>query len=210
MNKHINSKNLFNVLIKTALIIYVLVLIFGIMIKSIMVEDLVVNFNYLSTFTLKERFIRGIKLIEFYKIEYEIGVITKTIALDILNCVAFIPFGIFITHLFKKNRIMKVILVTFCFSLFIEMFQLVFIIGAFMLNDLILNILGGLIGTILYLIITKKEKYIVYNVLVSIFIIISTIVFIYLFKNLVTNISIYKELLFNSISLLFIFWSHFS
>ena len=100
MNKHINSKNLFNVLIKTALIIYVLVLIFGIMIKSIMVEDLVVNFNYLSTFTLKERFIRGIKLIEFYKIEYEIGVITKTIALDILNCVAFIPFGIFITHLF--------------------------------------------------------------------------------------------------------------
>ena len=107
MNKYINSKNLFNVLIKTALIIYILVLIFSIMIKSIMVEDLVVSFNYLSTFTMKERFIRGIKLIEFYKIEYELGVITRTIILDLLNCIVFVPFGIFITHLFKKNRIIQ-------------------------------------------------------------------------------------------------------
>jgi glycopeptide antibiotics resistance protein len=202
MNKYINSKNLFNVLIKTALIIYILVLIFSIMIKSIMVEDLVVNFNYLSTFTMKERFIRGIKLIEFYKIEYELCVITRTIILDLLNCIVFVPFGIFITHLFKKNRIMKVILVTFCFSLFIEMFQLVFIIGAFMLNDLILNILGGLIGSILYLIITKNKKYKVYNILVSIFIIIESIVLVYLFKNFINDISVYKDLLLSSIGML--------
>lgn len=202
MNKYINSKNLFNVLIKTALIIYILVLIFSIMIKSIMVEDLVVSFNYLSTFTMKERFIRGIKLIEFYKIEYELGVITRTIILDLLNCIVFVPFGIFITHLFKENRIMKVILVTFCFSLFIEMFQLVFIIGAFMLNDLILNILGGLIGSILYLIITKNKKYKVYNILVSIFIIIESIVLVYLFKNFINVISVYKDLLLSSIGML--------
>lgn len=202
MNKYINSKNLFNVLIKTALIIYILVLIFSIMIKSIMVEDLIVNFNYLSAFTMKERFIRGIKLIEFYKIEYELGVITRTIILDLLNCIVFVPFGIFITHLFKKNRIMKVILVTFCFSLFIEMFQLVFIIGSFMLNDLILNILGGLIGSILYLIITKNKKYKVYNILVSIFIIIESIVLVYLFKNFINDISVYKDLLLSSIGML--------
>ena len=202
MNKYINSKNLFNVLIKTALIIYILVLIFSIMIKSIMVEDLVVSFNYLSTFTMKERFIRGIKLIEFYKIEYELGVITRTIILDLLNCIVFVPFGIFITHLFKENRIMKVILVTFCFSLFIEMFQLVFIIGSFMLNDLILNILGGLIGSILYLIITKNKKYKVYNILVSIFIIIESIVLVYLFKNFINVISVYKDLLLSSIGML--------
>jgi glycopeptide antibiotics resistance protein len=159
-----------------------------------MPNDLIVNYEYLSTFTLKERFIRGVKIIEFYKIEYEIGVIAKTIILDILNMLVFVPFGILITHFIKRKRVVKVLLITFIISLIIELFQLYTIIGAFMLNDLLINVIGGLIGSILYIIITKNNKYILYNILLILFIFIELIIVSYLLINFVFNISVYIEL----------------
>jgi glycopeptide antibiotics resistance protein len=159
-----------------------------------MPNDLIVNYEYLSTFTLKERFIRGIKIIEFYKIEYEIGVIAKTIILDILNMLIFVPFGILITHFIKKKRVVKALLITFIISLIIELFQLYTIIGAFMLNDLLINVIGGLIGSILYIIITKNNKYNVYNILLILFIFIELIIVLYLLINFVVNLNVYGEL----------------
>ena len=76
-----NNQNKFNYLIKVSLIIYSIILLLAIMLKSFMAEDLIANFNFLSTLTLKERFIRGIRLIEFYKIEYELGILLRTIYL---------------------------------------------------------------------------------------------------------------------------------
>ena len=64
-----NNQKKFNYLIKVSLIIYSIILLLAIMLKSFMTEDLIANFNFLSTLTLKERIIRGIRLIEFYKIE---------------------------------------------------------------------------------------------------------------------------------------------
>jgi glycopeptide antibiotics resistance protein len=159
-----------------------------------MPNDLIVNYEYLSTFTLKERFIRGVKIIEFYKIEYEIGVIAKTIILDILNMLIFVPFGILITHFIKKKRVVKALLITFIISLIIELFQLYTIIGAFMLNDLLINVIGGLIGSILYIIITKNNKYNVYNILLILFIFIELIIVLYLLINFVVNLNVYGEL----------------
>jgi glycopeptide antibiotics resistance protein len=159
-----------------------------------MPNDLIVNYEYLSTFTLKERFIRGVKIIEFYKIEYEIGVIAKTIILDILNMLIFVPFGILITHFIKKKRVVKALVITFIISLVIELFQLYTIIGAFMLNDLLINVIGGLIGSILYIIITKNNKYNVYNILLILFIFIELIILLYLLINFVVNLNVYGEL----------------
>ena len=70
------QKKLFNNLIKISLIVYVLAVIFGIMLKSIMPKDLIANYEFLSTMTTKERMIRGLKIFEFYKIEYELGIIS--------------------------------------------------------------------------------------------------------------------------------------
>ena len=159
-----------------------------------MPNDLIANYEYLSTFTLKERFIRGVKIIEFYKIEYEIGVIAKTIILDILNMLVFVPFGILITHIIKRKRVVKELLITFIISLIIELFQLYTIIGAFMLNDLLINVIGGLIGSILYIIITKNNKYNVYNILLILFIFIELIIVLYLLINFVVNLNVYGEL----------------
>lgn len=193
------KKKTFNVLILISLIIYVLVLILAIMLKTFMVDDLMVSYNYLSTFTLKERFIRGIKLIEFYKIEYELQIIDKTIVLDLLNCVVFIPFGIFISHFIKKHKVLISVLITFLFSVFIELFQLFTIIGSFMLNDLITNVIGGLIGSILYVVITKNKKYGIYNILISVFLLLESSLVLYLSIDFIDNIDIYKKLFANMI-----------
>lgn len=197
--KENSKKKSFNVLMITAFIMYVLVLILAIMLKTFMVDDLMVSYNYLSTFTLKERFIRGIKLIEFYKIEYELQIIDKTIILDLLNCVVFIPFGIFISHFIKKHKVLISVLITFLFSVFIELFQLFTIIGSFMLNDLITNVIGGLIGSILYIVITKNKKYGIYNILISVFLLLESILVLYLSIDLIDNIDIYKKIFANMI-----------
>ena len=189
------KKKIFNNLITITLILYVFILILAIMLKTFMVEDLYESYAFLSTFTLKERFIRGIKILEFYKIEYELGIIKRTIILDLLNGIVFVPFGMLITHFIKKHRVLKTVLICLFTSLIIELFQLITIIGSFMLNDLITNILGGLIGSILYILITKNKKYNVYNVLLSLFLVLEIALFTYLFINLIVNIDAYKMFL---------------
>ena len=191
MHIHNNEKR-FNILMKISLIIYLIILILTVMFKTFMPNSLIESYNFLSNFTLEERFFRGINLIEFYKIEYELGIITKTIILDILNCIIFIPFGILISNQIKKNKIIKSILLTLIISIFIETFQLITIIGSFMLNDLITNIIGGLIGSILYILITRKKKYNIYIILLSIFLLIELILVSYLLINLIINIDVYK------------------
>lgn len=188
------DKKTFNILMKISLVLFVLVLVFAIMLKAIMPKDLIANYQFLSSMNVNERLIRGLKIFEFYQIEAEIGELTKAIILDILNMIVFIPFGILLTHCFKKNKILKTLLVSFVFIALIELFQLYSIIGAFMLNDLLINILGGLIGCIIYMLVIKKEKYNVYNVLLLIFIVLCIASLIYLLVNFINNIEIYIDI----------------
>jgi glycopeptide antibiotics resistance protein len=188
-------KRKFDLLIKISLILYMLVLVFVVMLKSIIPNDLIANYNFLSTMTLKMRLIRGLKILEFYKIEYEIGVISKTIILDVLNIIIFIPFGILITNYFKTKRLLKTVLVSFVFSVIIEVFQLISIIGAFMLNDIIINCLGGLTGSLIYVLVIGKEKYKLYNILLIIFSTIMVLLLLYLSFNFMNNINIYLNIL---------------
>ena len=68
-----------------------------------------------------------------------------------------------------------------------------------MLNDLITNVIGGLIGSILYVVITKNKKYGIYNILVSVFLLLETILVLYLSIDFIDNIDIYKKLFANMI-----------
>ena len=63
-----------------------------------------------------------------------------------------------------------------------------------MLNNLLINVIGGLIGSIIYIIITKNNKYIVYNILLILFIVVELIIVSYLLVNFVVNINIYGDL----------------
>jgi len=67
------------------------------------------------------------------------------------NVVAFIPFGFAIPYLSSKQRkFLNVMFLSFEFSLVIEVIQLVFKVGSFDVDDLLLNTIGGIIGYIIF------------------------------------------------------------
>lgn len=69
------------------------------------------------------------------------------------NIFAFSPYGAILPLARrKKTGLFMVLFSTLCFSLSIEIMQLVFKIGVFDVDDLMLNTLGGLIGYLCYLI----------------------------------------------------------
>ena len=69
------------------------------------------------------------------------------------NIVVFIPFGMFLPHLFKRCRnLIFTMLLSLEFSLVIEMIQLLSRVGRFDVDDLLLNTIGGSVGCILFFI----------------------------------------------------------
>lgn len=66
----------------------------------------------------------------------------------VLNCLVFIPFGIYLKMLGKKTAYAVLICAAFSFSM--EMIQLVFSIGTCDATDLFTNTLGGFFGTCIY------------------------------------------------------------
>ncbi|MBD8069621.1 VanZ family protein [Bacillus sp. PS06] len=64
------------------------------------------------------------------------------------NIAAFVPFGMFLVLLSKNKRMsfIRVLVGTLSFSLCLECLQVVFSVGIFDVDDLILNTFGGLLG----------------------------------------------------------------
>ncbi|RDW19645.1 VanZ family protein [Oceanobacillus chungangensis] len=66
------------------------------------------------------------------------------------NILLFLPLGIFLPLLFKKcSRFMKVMVASTIISFTIEILQIVLKIGRFDIDDVILNVIGGIIGFLL-------------------------------------------------------------
>ena len=88
------------------------------------------------------------------------------------NILLFIPYGFFASYYLKLEKIYPVLGLSFLISITIETTQL-FIGRVFDIDDIILNLIGGLIGFSLYHIITKIESYlplllkkpIIYNII---------------------------------------------
>lgn len=66
------------------------------------------------------------------------------------NILAFLPFGLYLGILFKKWDVYQNILVFLLVSLLFEIVQYIFAIGASDITDVINNVLGGIIGMILF------------------------------------------------------------
>ena len=101
------------------------------------------------------------------------------------NMLLFLPFGFFISYFLKTNHILPIIILILITSLTIETTQLM--IGrVFDVDDITLNLMGGIVGYYLYTILDKikdvmpnflKKNYI-YNIIV---IIVVTLIIMYLF-----------------------------
>lgn len=72
----------------------------------------------------------------------------KAVLLNLLgNVLAFVPYGLLLPLLWHRQRhFYRILLLSFDFSLLIEVIQLVTKVGCFDVDDLILNTLGGVIG----------------------------------------------------------------
>lgn len=76
------------------------------------------------------------------------------------NILGFMPAGFFIPMLWKKRRgFWFTLCVTFEMSFLVEILQLIFRVGSFDVDDLILNTLGGMLGYCLLILVEKWGKY---------------------------------------------------
>ena len=78
---------------------------------------------------------------------------TKAVLLNLAgNVVSFIPFGLFLPLLAHRcRRFGYVIMLSFDFSLMVELIQLISKVGSFDVDDLLLNTIGGALGYICFL-----------------------------------------------------------
>lgn len=85
-------------------------------------------------------------------IKYRAFVSTEVLIVNIIgNVVAFIPMGILVPLVFRKQRsLIKVILASANLSLLAEIFQYVFRVGSFDVDDVGLNTMGGVLGYLLF------------------------------------------------------------
>lgn len=91
----------------------------------------------------------GINITFFQELtRYELG--TRLFYRNIIgNILMFVPFSFFVAHIFKINNRYIVYLFTLLISLTIETTQL-YIGRAFDVDDILLNVLGGIIGYFIY------------------------------------------------------------
>ena len=119
-------------LIKISFIIYVLLLSWIIVLKfRINISDL--------------KYIRKINLIPFR---------SNNLKEAMVNLILFVPLGMYLKYLFKDKKILNVLVIALT-SLFYEVLQYIFHIGVSDITDIIINVIGGVIGILLINVITK-------------------------------------------------------
>ena len=145
------------------------VFLYGVFICYILLLMKILLLSRVSIFELfnsQRTLFRSINLIPFYSIrEYISGsnAILKAFAFGnvVGNIVIFIPLGIYLTLFKKDKRVITNLLFIFIVSLFVEVIQGIFGIGASDIDDIILNCLGGWVGILGYkflLFILRDEK----------------------------------------------------
>ena len=123
---------------KTNKLTNVLFIIYLIVLFWILLFKFGVHFSYMQN--------RNVNLIPFGKID-----VSETI----LNVIIFVPLGIYAGVLFKRWGFVKKLFFFFLISLMFEGLQFIFKIGAFDITDIITNILGGIIGLLIFQAIEK-------------------------------------------------------
>lgn len=94
---------------------------------------------------------------------YRVGLRTGSWNLFLWNVVGnicvFMPLGIFVPKLFKRCRnVLFVTILSLELSILAEVIQLLTRVGSFDVDDLLLNTLGGILGYLIYKIVSKAKE----------------------------------------------------
>lgn len=75
------------------------------------------------------------------------------------NVIGFMPFGFMLPRISTRARYWYLtLLLSFTFSLMVETVQLIWHVGSFDVDDLLLNTIGGVLGYVAYQIFSRKKK----------------------------------------------------
>lgn len=132
-----------HLLMKILLFIYIAILTWIILFK------MQFNFNFLP-------YIRSINLIPFGDSTIVNGRIDFSEIVN--NVIAFIPFGVFLGIIWKNKNIVIKLIPILTLTLTYEVMQYILHIGATDITDILMNTLGGIIGTIVMSLIYKVFK----------------------------------------------------
>lgn len=120
---------------------------FWMLIKIILLKNGFVNNGYNANFIL----------FDFINQYYNYG-LSQTLLINILGNIAlFIPLSIILLNYFKSLTYNNIIFANFITSLSFELIQLATGWGVFDVDDIFLNTLGGIIGLVIYHLITHKK-----------------------------------------------------
>lgn len=149
MSKKLTTKGL-KISIWVLFLLYLVVLVNVIILKG---GEILLIDRSVTEISLSQR-ILNINFSPFKTIiPYLQGEPTVKIALENLlgNIFAFSPLGFLLPLLFEKcNKIKNIFLISFWISFFIETIQVTFSLGSCDIDDLILNVLGSLLGFGIY------------------------------------------------------------
>lgn len=120
---------------------------FWILIKIILLKNGFINYGYNANFILFD-----------FVTQYHNQGLSQTLLINILgNLALFIPLSIILINYFKSLTCSNIIFANFITSLSFELIQLSTGWGIFDVDDIFLNTLGGIIGIIIYHLITKNK-----------------------------------------------------
>lgn len=83
----------------------------------------------------------------------------------LLNVLVFVPFGVFLCLLKEKKAFLGLVVPIFLTSLFFEVAQYLFVLGASDITDVLANTLGGIIGIGLFFVLHKLCREKVYTII---------------------------------------------
>ena len=118
-------------------------------------ELLIRNYNNLKVLTLKERILWD--LIPF---NYRGDEATKRMLFvdSLLNSLVFAPLGVLFCYIFNQKRIWRGMALCLAFSLFVELLQLLTMLGNPAPEDLLTNMIGYFVGVALYQLLLKRLR----------------------------------------------------
>ena len=179
-------------------ICYLILLIWIVVFKCNYNSSMLKTYCYFSQMNLEQRFKFFLVPFNDYFIEPFTQTRMNTFQDDMLNIAIFIPLGLYVSYFIKNKKFLKTLGIVFILSATFEVFQLFSLVGAFASKDLITNLLGAILGYLIFRLIYKKNNGIIRLTILNVLSIFAVITFvpiaIFAIVNTIQDIDIYIEI----------------
>lgn len=179
-------------------ICYLILLIWIVVFKCNYNSSMLKTYDYFSQMNLEQRFKFFLVPFNDYFIEPFTQTRMNTFQDDMLNIAIFIPLGLYVSYFIKNKKFIKTLGIAFALSVIFEVFQLFSLVGAFASKDLITNLLGAILGNLIFRLIYKKNNGVIRLTILNVLSIFAIITFvpiaIFSIVNTIQDIDIYIEI----------------